>query len=123
MNERRAQRDLPPAPKYGDVPESIYLALIEKDLLPEPTPIPQPGHDPKSGDKQESVKPMADAVPQPENKAGRNSKGPMIKAAMSSIDCSTGGALVGAKKRRKVMRGERARSMLKAMMERTLREG
>lgn len=122
VNERRAQRDLPPVPKYGDVPESIYLALIEKDLLPEPTPIPQPGHDPKSGDKQVAVKPMADGPPKPDNPAGEGSNGKMLKAAMSSIDCATGGALVGAKKRR-VVRGERAKMMLRSMMKKALQEG
>jgi hypothetical protein len=79
VNEVRASQNSPPVPG-GDVPLSVYVgkAGIDAGTSPDPTEVPEDGGKPgaKGG-------PTAGAPPRPENKAGKDTRPPTGKHAVT----------------------------------------
>lgn len=123
VNDRRAKQNLPPV-KYGEYPEPIYLAKLQAEAAPQPTPAPLPAAGPdKRDDNRADGAVGGPSEDRPENPAGEGSLGPrpMLKAAMSAINATTGGAMVGTK-RRKSIKGKKAERMLQNVCKSILAE-
>lgn len=118
VNQRLARRDLPPV-EFGEFPEPIYLAKLQQKETPQPEMLPTKGPDARDDNREDGA--VGGGVAPPENKGGLGSRGPMLKAAMSSIGQTTGGALV-APAARKVVKGRKAKRMLSMMVCKALKE-
>lgn len=91
VNERRAQRDLPPV-EDGDWPEDIFLEVLKQRVAPPPQPMPGAEGVPQEGDEQGAGDPLAallgtgpqsapGGVPQPDNDAAEGSGVPTVGKA------------------------------------------
>lgn len=116
-NEARAADNLPPV-KGGELPVSVFLDTVRQKVAPPPPPMA--GGRPGKADPARADRPTAGAVPTPDNDAAEGSRPPTVTksepAAMNTLSDPAGGALVAPATVGKVIRGKRAKRVLRAIL-------